>query len=126
MKIGKSDQNRLEDEIERLRKALDVETRACLELQRRLDGANAEFEEFVSLTAHNLRESLRDVASFSQLIAETYAGGLDPEAGVFLGRIRQGAATMQSLLADVVDYWASSTAARQQRLHSCGSLPDAP
>ena len=113
MKIGKSDQNRLEDEIERLRKALDVETRACLELQRRLDGANAEFEEFVSLTAHNLRESLRDVASFSQLIAETYAGGLDPEAGVFLGRIRQGAARMQSLLADVVDYWASSTAARQ-------------
>src|ERR1022692_4110501 len=113
MKMGKSDQNRLEDEIERVRKALDVETRACLELQRRLDGAYAEFEEFVCLTAHNLRESLRDVASFSQLIAETYAGGLDPEAGVFLGRIRQGAARMQSLLADVVDYWASSTAARQ-------------
>src|ERR1035441_10893649 len=87
MKMGKSDQNRLEDEIERLRKALDVETRAFLELQRRLDGANAEFEEFVSLTAHNLREPLRDVASFSQLIAETYAAGLDSEAGVFLGRI---------------------------------------
>ena len=111
--MGHSDSNRLEDEIERLRKALDVETQACLELQRQLDGAGAEFEEFVSMMAHNLRESLRDVASFSQLIAETYAGRLDSDAGVFLGRIQQGAARMQSLLADVVDYWATSTGERQ-------------
>jgi light-regulated signal transduction histidine kinase (bacteriophytochrome) len=47
------------------------------------------------------------VASFSQLLAETYAGRLDPEAGVLLDRIREGAARMQSLLADVVDYWAA-------------------
>src|ERR1035441_8051645 len=111
--MGHSDSNRLEDEIERLRKALDVKTQACLELQRQLDGASAEFEEFVSMTAHNLRESLRDVASFSQLIAETYAGRLDSDAGVFLGRIQEGAARMQSLLADVVDYWATGTRDRQ-------------
>jgi len=67
----------------------------------------AEFEEFISMAAHDLREPLRDVASFSQLLAETYAGRLDPEAGVFLDRIRDGAARMQSLLADVVDYWAA-------------------
>jgi len=65
------------------------------------------------MAAHNLREPLRDVASFSQLMAETYAGRLDPEAGVFLERIREGAARMQSLLADVVDYWAAGTGDRQ-------------
>jgi chemotaxis family two-component system sensor kinase Cph1 len=59
------------------------------------------------MAAHNLREPLRDVASFSQLMAETYAGRLDPDAGAFLDRIREGAARMQSLLADVVDYWAA-------------------
>ena len=129
--MGDSDQERTEDEIERLRKALDAETRACLEVQRQLDRANAEFEEFVSMAAHNLRESLRDVASFSQLMAETYAGRLDSEAGVFLERIQQGAAKMQSLLADVVDYWATGTGDRQlsrtdmeavlrQALLSCG------
>ena len=111
--MGNSDQNRTEDEIERLRKALDAETRRCLELQRRLDRANADFEEFVSMAAHNLRESLRDVASFSQLMAETYAGRLDSDAGVFLERIQEGAARMQSLLADVVDYWATGTGDRQ-------------
>jgi light-regulated signal transduction histidine kinase (bacteriophytochrome) len=103
----------MEDEIARLRHALDAETRACLDVQRQLDRTTAEFEEFVSMAAHNLRESLRDVASFSQLMAETYASRLDSDAGVFLARIQEGAASMQSLLADVVDYWTTSTGDRQ-------------
>jgi light-regulated signal transduction histidine kinase (bacteriophytochrome) len=94
--MGDADQNRMEVEIERTRTALE-----------------AEFEEFVSMAAHNLRESLRDVVSFSQLMAETYAGRLDSDAGVFLQRIQEGAARMQSLLADVVDYWATGTRDRQ-------------
>src|ERR1035441_7371727 len=112
--MGNSDENRTEDEIERLRKALDAETRRCLGVQRQLDGANAEFEEFVSMAAHNLRESLRDVASFSQLMAETHVGRLDSEAGVCLDRIQEGAARMQSLLADVVDYWATGSGDRSR------------
>jgi chemotaxis family two-component system sensor kinase Cph1 len=73
-------------------------------LQRRLDRANADFEEFVSIAAHNLRESLRDVTAFSQLIAETSANRLDAEAGAFLVRVQAGAANMGSLLTDIVDY----------------------
>jgi len=111
--MSHSDQNRTEDEIEPLRKALDAETRRCLETQRQLDRANAEFEEFVSIAAHNLRESLREVASFSQLMAETYAGRLDSDLGVFLTHIQEGTARMQSLLAGVVDYWATGAGDRQ-------------
>lgn len=85
-----------EGELARLRKALD-----------------ADFEEFVSVAAHNLREPLRDVASFSQLMAETYADRLDSDAGDYLGRIEQGAARMQSLLADMVDYAAVGAHERQ-------------
>jgi light-regulated signal transduction histidine kinase (bacteriophytochrome) len=79
---------------------------------QRRDRANADFEEFVSTAAHNLRESLRDVASYSQLMAETYASRLDPDAGVFLERIQEGAARMESLLADMVDYWATGAGGR--------------
>jgi light-regulated signal transduction histidine kinase (bacteriophytochrome) len=92
--MGNTDQSRAEDEIERLR--------------QQLDRANADFEEFVSMAAHNLRQSLRDIASYSQLMSETYASRLDSDAGVYLGRIQEGAADMQSLLADVVDYWATA------------------
>jgi len=77
------------------------------------DQERAEFEEFISTAAHNLREPLRDVASFSQLMAETYAGRLDPDAGAFLERIQEGAARMESVLADVVDYWAAGAGQRQ-------------
>jgi len=84
------------EEIVRLRKALE-----------------AEFEEFVSVAAHNLREPLRDVASFSQLMAETYAGRLDSDAGELLERIGQGAARMQSVLADMVAYAAVGAGERR-------------
>jgi two-component system, chemotaxis family, sensor kinase Cph1 len=107
--MGTSDPNQTRGAIEGLREALAAETRARLELQGRLDSAGAEFEEFVSIAAHNLRDSLRDVASFSQLMAETYAGRLDPDAGVFLKNIQEGAARAQSLLGEMVDYWAADT-----------------
>lgn len=109
MIMGNSDQRRVEDEIEHLRK--------------QLDRASTDFEEFVSIAAHNLRQSLRDVASFSQLMAETYAGRLDSGAGEFLARIQEGAASMQSLLADVVDYWSAGDGERQSsRIDMEGAL----
>jgi two-component system, chemotaxis family, sensor kinase Cph1 len=92
-------------EIERLRKALDAETEACIALQRQLDRAGKQTEEFVSTAAHNLRESLRDIAAYSQLMVETYAGRLDSDADAFLGRIQAGAADMESLVAGMVDFW---------------------
>lgn len=103
--MGNPIQDLADGELPLLRQALEAETQRRVELQRQLDTANAEFEEFVSMAAHNLREPLRDVASFSQLIAENSAGRLDSDTGEYLDRIRQGAASMQSVLAAVVDYW---------------------
>jgi chemotaxis family two-component system sensor kinase Cph1 len=111
--MSESVDNPVDAEIERLRKALDAETERCLDVRRQLDRANADFEEFVSVAVHNLRESLRDVASFSQLMVENYAARLDSDADMFLERIQEGAGRMQSLLADVVDYWAADNGGRQ-------------
>ena len=98
-----ADPNPTEAEIDRVR----------LEMQRQLERANAGFEEFISMAAHNLREPLRDVSAFSQLLAETHAGRLDSDAAAYLDRIRQGAASIQSVLAAVVDYWATGARDRQ-------------
>jgi light-regulated signal transduction histidine kinase (bacteriophytochrome) len=91
-------------EVERLNRALETETRLRLDMQRRLERANSDFEQFISMATHNLREPLRDVAGFSQLLAETYACRLESDALVFLERIQQGAANIQSVLAAVVEY----------------------
>jgi light-regulated signal transduction histidine kinase (bacteriophytochrome) len=104
--MGKAGPNTT-DEIESLRRALNEESQRCLELEKQLARAGAEFEEFISTSAHNLRESLRDVAAFSQLMAESYGGRLDAEAGAFLERVQKGGERMQSLLAAMVDYWAT-------------------
>ncbi len=83
------------------------------EVRKQLDRAKADFEDFISRTAHDLRESLREIASYSLLMSENYAGRLDSEAGIYLARIQQGTAKSQSLLADVVDYWAVDGGGRQ-------------
>jgi light-regulated signal transduction histidine kinase (bacteriophytochrome) len=102
-----------EDEILVLRQALDAETERCFELQKQLEQSNTSFEEFVSMAAHHLRESLRDVAANSQLMAETYTGRLDSDADLFLGHIRDGVARMQSLLTDMVEYGVADSGDRQ-------------
>jgi light-regulated signal transduction histidine kinase (bacteriophytochrome) len=106
--MDNSDQNRAQDEIERLRKLVEAEGVQCFDLRRQLDRAGAEFEEFVSIAAHNIRESLRDIAAYSQLMTESPDGS----AEVYLARIQEGAARAQSLLGDVVDYWATGTGAQ--------------
>ena len=111
--MGNGEHDRAQDEIGRLREALDSETQRCAQVQGQLGRANAEFEEFVSTAAHNLREPLRDVASFSQLLSETCASRLDSDAVGFLERIQEGAAKMQSLLTAVVDYWATDAGDRR-------------
>jgi light-regulated signal transduction histidine kinase (bacteriophytochrome) len=104
-------------EIDSLRTALAAERQRSLELQVQLERAQAGFEEFISSSAHDLREPLRDVAAFSQLLAEANAGRLacGSEEGAFLERIRKGAERMQSLLADVVDYWSLGECGEQPR-----------
>src|ERR1017187_5161763 len=94
-------QSPVKDQLALLRDALEAETARGADLQRQLATANAEFENFVCMAAHNLREPLRDVAAFSQLLAETSAGRLDPDGAAYLDRMRQAAASMQSLLAAV-------------------------
>ena len=84
-----------------------------MRLRKQLDRANVEFEDFVSRAAHDLRESLREIAVYSQLMSENYAGRLDSDAGIYLARIQQGTAKTQYLLADIVDYWAVDGAGRQ-------------
>ncbi len=105
MKMNLPETDRVTGESDDLRRALDAETGRASDLQRQLDQANREFEEFVSTLAHDVREPLREITAFSQLLAETSAASPDPATAEFLAHIRQGAARIESLSAAVVDYW---------------------
>jgi chemotaxis family two-component system sensor kinase Cph1 len=107
--MDSSGRNSAEAEIERLRRSLDEETERRLQVEKQLEQAAVDFEAFVAIAAHNLRESLRVVGSYAQLMAETYSGRLDSDADSHLSTIRDGVRTMQSLLTDVVEYWVTDT-----------------
>jgi PAS domain S-box-containing protein len=85
------------------RAAKDAETalqRTNTELRR----ANADLNQFTYSASHDLREPLRMVSIFSQLLARNCAALLDADAHQYLTYIVQGAGRMEDLVKDILDY----------------------
>ncbi len=66
-----------------------------------LDGLNRELERFAYVTAHDLQEPLRAIASYTQLLERHFQGRLDEEGAEFIRRIVDGASRLKMLLRDV-------------------------
>ena len=72
--------------------------------QEALVQANADLEQFAHSASHDLREPLRSIGIYSDLL-DKYCGPLLDESGVeFLNQIRSGAKRMDALLTDLLSY----------------------
>lgn len=90
--------------------SLDISERKRAE--QALRNFNQELGQFAHIAAHDLREPLRTVKSYTQLLARRYAGRLDPDADDFIRFITGGVERMQLLIDDLNSY--SEVAHRQQ------------
>jgi signal transduction histidine kinase len=70
----------------------------------RLTEANTELERFAFVAAHDLREPLRSITSFAQLLERHLGDGLDPRGHEYLGFIIGGARRLNDLIGGLLVY----------------------
>jgi len=72
--------------------------------QEALIQANADLEQFAHSASHDLREPLRTIGIYSDLLSRDYGSELDERGNEFLALIHRGVARMDALLSDLLSY----------------------
>jgi light-regulated signal transduction histidine kinase (bacteriophytochrome) len=70
-------------------------------LTEELTASNAELEQFASSVSHGLREPLRMISAFLQLLDRRYGEGLDRDARDYIGFAASGARRLAQLIASI-------------------------
>jgi two-component system, chemotaxis family, CheB/CheR fusion protein len=84
---------------------LAIEDTSEREWSKRLEKVNEELQHFAYAISHDLREPLRMVTTYSQLLARDYKDKLDPEADKYISFAVQGATRIENLLNGLREYW---------------------
>lgn len=106
-----------EAEIRRLNAELELRVR---ERTDDLVRANDELRQFGYAASHDLREPLRTVGSYSQLLVRRYGDKFDQEGREFMGYITDAVQRMDGLLSDLLSY-SQQLNSRQQVLGTVDS-----
>lgn len=78
-------------------------TKALQEANKELANSNHELQQFAYVASHDLKEPLRKIQVFSNMISSKF-GHDQPEANGYLNRVVHSAARMNKLITDLLDY----------------------
>ncbi len=74
-----------------------------------LENMNVELQHFAYALTHDLREPLRMVVNFTELLAQEYRGKLGLEADQYMDFSVEGAQRMEALMKALLDYWETTS-----------------
>ena len=84
--------------------------------------SNQELENFAYVASHDLREPLRMVTSFTQLLAQRYGSQLDDEADTIIGFAVDGAKRMEILIEDLLLYSRIGKDTKPLKIINCNTV----
>lgn len=87
-----------------LRRAVARKSKALLQKNEELARSNAELEQFSYAISHDLRQPLRMISSYLQLLQENLGDSLDGENRVFFGFAMDGAKRMDAMMLGLLEY----------------------
>jgi PAS domain S-box-containing protein len=82
------------------------------EIESKLEQSKREFEEFIHIASHDLREPLRKISSFGALLQESLEDKLDGDQRENLDFMIDGAERLQSMINDLLAYSRITTKAK--------------
>jgi PAS domain S-box-containing protein len=94
----------LKEQRDHLEDLVEERTKALNQYAENLKRSNEDLERFAYIASHDLQEPLRNVVSFSQLLARRYQGKLSADADEYIGYIVEGGKRMQALVQDLLEY----------------------
>lgn len=69
-----------------------------------LEQKNQELEEFAYIASHDLKEPLRKIVAFGDLLNNNYRNSIDEKAGGYIDRMQDAAGRMMSLIEDLLQF----------------------
>lgn len=76
--------------------------RELLEKTKRLEESNKKLEEFSHVVSHDLKQPLRTIQAFAQLLLEDYRGKLDEQGQDYLHKLQRQSLRMKNLIDDLL------------------------
>ncbi|MBI1192660.1 MAG: tetratricopeptide repeat protein [Bacteroidetes bacterium] len=90
--------------LERQRDQIEEQRLKLERNNRELEKSNRELEQYAYVVAHDLKEPLRNISSFTSLIERRYAGQLDETAREYMSFVVRNAGRMNTLLTELLRY----------------------
>ncbi|MGE5410722.1 MAG: ATP-binding protein [Clostridiales bacterium] len=88
------------EEIEERKKA----EASLIEAHKKLEESNKELQSFAYVTSHDLKEPLRMISGFMDLLSRKYKGKLDEQAEMYIHYAVDGAKRLNKMVSDILEY----------------------